>query len=388
LAAHWTLDPTVSFLNHGSFGACPRAVLDRQAALRAELEREPVRFLARELEGLLDSARAELAAFLGSDPADLVFVPNATTGVNAVLRSLSFAPGDELLVTNHAYNACANAFVYAASRAGARVVRAHIPFPIASPAEVIAAVDAAITPRTRLALLEHVTSPTALIFPIARLVEMLAARGIDTLVDGAHAPGMLPVDIRALGAAYYTGNCHKWLCAPKGAGFLHVRRDRQAEIHPVVISHGANAPADCRSRFHLEFDWTGTGDPTPYLCVPEAIRHLSSLVPGGWPAIMAHNHALALAGRAELCRALGIPAPCPETMLGTMATVPLPGDGPVDRTLPDPLQVALFEQHGIEVPISPWPAPPKRVLRISAHLHNGAEEYVELATALGELLGR
>ncbi|HWN81829.1 MAG TPA: aminotransferase class V-fold PLP-dependent enzyme, partial [Candidatus Udaeobacter sp.] len=228
----------------------------------------------------------------------------------------------------------------------------------------------------------------ALLFPIARLVDMLARRGVDTLVDGAHALGMVPLDLRALGAAYYTANCHKWLCAPKGAAFLHVRRDRQSDIRPLVISHGANAPLNGRSRFHIEFDWTGTGDPTPYLCVPEAIRHVGSLMPGGWPAIMARNHALALEGRAALTRALGIPAPCPDSMLGSMATVPLPGDGPADRTLPDPLHVALFDQYRIDVPITLWPAPPRRTLRISAHLHNRAEEYLALAAALTQLLGR
>jgi isopenicillin-N epimerase len=324
-----------------------------------------------------------LAAFVGAEPSDLAFVPNATTGVNAVVRSLRFEPGDEILVTNHAYNACANAIGFAAERAGARMVRASIPFPLASPDQVVAAVESAVTERTKLALLEHVTSPTALLFPIARLVETLARRGVDTLVDGAHALGMVPLDLNGLGAAYYTANCHKWLCAPKGAAFLHVRRDKQSAIRPIVISHGANAPANGRSRFHLEFDWTGTGDPTPYLCVPEAIRHVGSLMPGGWPAIMARNHELAVAGRAELCAALAIPAPCPEAMLGTMATIPLPGDGATDRTLPDPLQVALFEQHAIEVPITLWPAPPRRTLRISAHLYNQPEEYAALATALG-----
>jgi isopenicillin-N epimerase len=215
---------------------------------------------------------------------------------------------------------------------------------------------------------------------------MLARHGVDTLVDGAHALGMVPLDLRALGAAYYTANCHKWLCAPKGAAFLHVRRDKQAAIRPLVISHGANAPLNGRSRYQIEFDWTGTGDPTPYLCVPEAIRVVGSLIPGGWPAIMARNHALAVAGRAALCSALAMPAPCPETMLGTMATISLPGDGPADRTLLDPLQVALFEQHGIEVPISLWPAPPRRTLRISAHLYNQPEEYAELAAVLAKLL--
>jgi isopenicillin-N epimerase len=387
-ARYWTLDPAVHFLNHGSFGACPRAVLERQAELRLEIEQEPVRFLARELESRLDRARETLSAFVGAEPADLAFVPNATTAVNAVVRSLRFAPGDEVLITNHAYNACANACRFAAERAGAEVVRVEIPFPIVSAADVVSAVEAAISPRTRLALIEHVTSPTALVFPIEALVVLLAQRGVDTLVDGAHAPGMVPLDLNALGAAYYTGNCHKWLCAPKGAAFLHVRRDRQREIRPLTISHGANAPDDTRSRFHLEFDWTGTGDPTPYLCVPEAIRHVGSLVDGGWPAVMQKNHALALSARAELCHLLEIPLPSPDTMIGTMASVPLPSaaHGGAPRQALDPLQTALFDRYAIEIPIYPWP--PGRILRLSSHVYNQPADYTALAGALRALLGR
>ena len=383
-AALWPLDSAVTFLNHGSYGACPTEILRHQAALRAELEAEPVRFLGRELEGRLDAARAALGAFVGADPDDLAFIANATGGVNAVVRSLSLAAGDEILTTDHAYAACRNTLDYVAGRAGARVVVATIPFPVASPQQVVDAVLARATPRTRLALVDHVTSPTGLILPIARLVAELAARGVETLVDGAHAPGMVPLDLRGLGAAYYSANCHKWLCTPKGSAFLWVRRDRQADVHPLTISHGAKGERAGRTRFRLEFDWTGTQDPTAWLTVPMAIDYLAGLVPGGWAALMARNRALALEARRLLRAAVGTPAACPEEMIGSLASVILP-DSVTTETgwrVPEPLQARLFDGHAIEVPIMRWPAPPRRLIRISAQLYNRGEQYARLADAL------
>ena len=389
IPALWALDPRVTFLNHGSFGARLNTVLEAQQRLRERVERQPLRFFIRDLEPLLEAARAELAQFVDVDPQDLVFVPNATAGVNTVLRSLTFEPGDELLTTDHEYNACRNALDAAAARTGARVVVAPIPLPLTSPDDVVNAVVARAGARTRLALLDHVTSQTGMVLPIARLVAALNERGIDTLVDGAHAPGMLPLSLRAIGAAYYTGNCHKWICAPISAALLHVRRDRQALIRPLSISHGANSPRTDRSRFLLEFAWTGTGDPTSYLCVPEAIRAMGALLPGGWPALMADNHQKALDGRATLCAALGVAPPCPDEMVGSLAIVALPDSRSSHALSPlhtDPLQDALLERFGIEVPIVPWPAWPKRLVRISAQIYNNREQYASLAAALLELL--
>jgi isopenicillin-N epimerase len=383
---HWTLDPAITFLNHGSFGATPRVVLDTQTALRAQLEREPVRFFVRELEPLLDEARRTVAAFLGADAEGLAFVPNATAGVNAVLRSLDLDKLDELLVTNHEYNACRNTLDYVAGLAGAKVVVADVPFPIDSPDIVIERVLEKVTDRTRLLLIDHITSQTALILPVERLVQQLASRGVDTLVDGAHAAGFLPLDLRAIGAAYYTGNLHKWVCAPKGAAFLYVRENRRRSIHPIAISHGANAARTDRSRFQLEFDWTGTFDPTAWLSVPAALEFMESH--GGWTDVMRRNNALALVARDLLCDALGIAPPAPDAMLGAMAAIPLP-DGTQD-TAPslygDPLQDTLLYDYSIEVPLVPWPHPPKRVLRISAQLYNELGDYEKLAAALRALL--
>jgi isopenicillin-N epimerase len=387
LAALWPLDRRIAFLNHGSFGACPTEVLRHQAALRAELEAEPVRFLSREIDDRLAVARGALGAFLGADADDLAFVTNATSGVNAVVRSLAFAAGDELLTTDHAYGACRNTLDFVAARTGARVVVATLPFPVGSPDEIVDVVMARVTPRTRLALLDHVTSPTALILPIERLSAELGRRGVDVLVDGAHAPGMVPLNLATLGVAYYSGNCHKWLCAPKGSAFLWVRPDRQAAVHPLTISHGATAVRPERTRFRLEFDWTGTSDPTAWLTVPRALEYVGGLQPGGWPALMARNRALALEARDLLCAAAGTAPPCPDSMLGSLASVRLPdGSAPVAWRRPDPLQARLFDGWGIEVPVMTWPAAPRRLIRVSAQLYNRREQYARLAEALGKEL--
>lgn len=383
-AEHWSLDPQVTFLNHGSFGACPRVVRDAQRQLHERLERQPVQFLGRDIEPLLDAAREVLAAFVGADSAGLVFVSNATSGVNTVLRSIDLEPGDELLTTDHAYPACRNTLDAVAQERGASVVVASVPFPIDSPAHVVTALLSAVTPRTRLALVDHVTSPTALVWPVEEIVPALAARGVPTLVDGAHAPGMIPLDLTAIGADYYTANCHKWLCTPRGAAFLHVRADRRATVHPLVTSRGATSPRADRSRLHLEFDWTGTRDPTAWMVVPAAIDFLGTLLPGGWQALQRHNRSLVLAGRDLLCEALGVPPPCPDSMLGSMASVPLPpGDGSdAGPGFGDRLQRRLLEEHRIEVPVFPWPSPPARLLRISAQLYNERVQYERLALAL------
>jgi isopenicillin-N epimerase len=391
----WPLDPGVDFLNHGSFGAAPTAVLEAQATIRQRMEREPVAFFARDLEGLLDEARAALGAFVGADPDDLAFVDNATTAVNAVLRWLPLTAGDELLVTDHEYNACRNALDAAAIAAGAHVVTVALPFPSAGPEDVVARVLAAVTPRTRLAVLDHVTSATALVLPIEDLVAELTARGVETLVDGAHAPGMLDVHVERLGAAWYAGNLHKWVCAPKGAAFIHVRRDRQARFHPLVVSHGANSPRTDRSRFRLESDWTGTRDPSAWLAVPAAIELIGSLLPGGWPAVRLRNRDLALRGRDLLCTALATTAPAADAMIGSMASVPLPTEEAAGRVqgvelYGDPVHDGLLAR-GIQVAVTPWPARPdggpwRRLVRISAALHNDLDQYQRLASALLEVL--
>lgn len=372
----FTLDPSITFLNHGSFGACPRVVQQRQAELRAQLEAEPVRFMVRELEPLLDAARERLAAFVGARASDLVFVPNATTGVNAVLRSLRVEPGDELVTTNHGYNACTNALRFVAERAGAKVVIAQVPFPLEHDEQAIEAVLSAVTPKTKLVLLDQVTSPTALVLPIAALTRTLEDRGVRVLVDAAHAPGMVPLDLEATGASYTTGNLHKWVCAPKGAAFLHVRADRQPEVRPAVISHGANSPRVDRSRFQLEFDWTGTGDPSPFLCVPTALDAMAAMHPGGWPGLMQANREAATKAGALLAGAFpsfhGARTRPGASMVSV--EVPIAADGLQDR---------LFFEHRIEVPVIPFAG--KTLVRVSMQVHTSLDDVAKLARVLPRL---
>ncbi|BAY92167.1 MULTISPECIES: aminotransferase class V-fold PLP-dependent enzyme [unclassified Tolypothrix] len=381
----WTLDPEITFLNHGSFGACPKAVLEVQQKLRSQLEQEPINFFGRAWEPLIDNARSKLADFVGADSEDVVFVNNATTGVNAVLRSLTFTAEDEILTTNHEYNACRNALDFIASRTGVRIVIAKIPFPIESPQQVIAAVMERVSPKTKLALIDHVTSQTGLIFPIQQLIKELQQQGVDTLIDGAHAPGMIALNLREIGAAYYTGNCHKWLCAPKGAAFLYVQPDKQSEIRPLTISHGANSPRTDKSRFQLEFDWTGTDDPTAYMCVPEAIAFMGSLLPGGWDELRQQNHQLVLEARQLLCQSLGVLPPCPESMIGSMAVIPMPNA--LENRHFMSVHDDLFDKFGIQVQVVPWQESPRLLLRISAQIYNKLEQYAYLAKALSQLAG-
>ncbi len=377
----WLLDSNICFLNHGSYGATPTEVLQYQQAMRERMEKQPLQFLGRDLEGLLDEARGCLADFVGVDRDDLVFVPNATVAVNSVLRSLVFETGDEILLTDHIYNACGNAVNYLVDRYGVKVVRVKVPFPLKSSAEIIGAILEKVSSKTKLALLDHVTSATALIFPIEELVRRLKDLGVDTLVDGAHAPGFLPLDVGKIGAAYYTGNCHKWLCAAKGAAFLYVSKEKQDLIRPLSISHGANSPRIDRSRFQLEFSWTGTDDPTAYLSVPKAIEFINSLYEGGFLELVQRNRALALTGRKIICEALDIPSPCPESLIGAMASIPL---GKIGLSAQE-LNLKLWQEYNIEVPIVPW-YDGEVFVRISAQYYNYAGQYRYLAECLSKVI--
>ncbi|MGN6651072.1 aminotransferase class V-fold PLP-dependent enzyme [Trinickia sp.] len=377
------LDENITCLNHGMLGACPIDVLDRQTEWRTRIERLPSAFILRELPARFDDARQALAGFIGADPANLVLLPNVTTALSAVLRSWSFDPGDEILTTDHAYLSCRNLLDFVARRTGARIVVARIQTPVSHSDAIVDAVLDRVTARTRLAVLDHVTSPTAIVFPIATLVDRLNDFGVDTLVDGAHAPGMLPLDVEAIGAAYYAGNCHKWLCSPRGAGFLHVRRDRADGLHPPVISRGYGVSSTDRPRLHLEFDWLGTADPTPLICIPDAIRFLRERLPGGFPALFARNRELAIDAAGVLERALPLVRLAPDAMVGSMVAFQLPevfasGSGDAAASL----QQRLYEVHGIDVSVASWPDARRLALRISAQIYNSIDDFRRLGTVL------
>lgn len=375
-AHHWTLDPELTYLNHGSFGACPRVVLEAQSELRSRLERSPVQFMLNAFEGHFARAVEALGALVGADPMDLAFVPNATTAVNTVLRSLPLAAGDEIVVTNHGYAACKNAVDFVASRRGAHVVAVKLPFRGVTRDLVYEAVVGAVTDRTRFVLIDHFTSPTGLRLPVERIVEHLNARNVTCMVDGAHGVGLVDLDLDALGAAYYTSNCHKWLCTPKGAAFLHVRSDAQEALRPLVIGHNATTPRTDRPRFQLEHAWTGTHDPTAFMVIPEAIAFLESLVAGGLPGLMARNRELALAVRNMGCEAFELTPPAPDDMIASMVAFDLPAENPFA------LARELFEA-GFEVPVSPWPGPTQSVLRLSVHAYNAVAQYEQLFSYWG-----
>ena len=384
LSRHWALDPDVVFLNHGSFGATPKVVQDFRQEVLQRMDRNPMQFFLHEFYAIFAEARAAVSAFVGADPEGVVFGVNTTTVVGGVLRSISFKPGDEILILDHAYGACRNAAQYVCDQTGATLAVATLPFPVEDPQDVTEAVLAAVTDRTVLALVDHITSPTALVLPIEDIVRELNARGVDSLVDGAHALGMTRLELDQLGATYYVGNLHKWVSAPKTLAFMSVRADRRSTVRPAVISHGATGSTEGMSRLHLEFDWQGTADLSAVASIGFTLQEMAAMMPGGWDEIYRRNHALAIAGATAVRERLGTLPMAPDSMFGSMAIVELPGglpDPPKWPNLPG-LQTVLNEKYRIPIPVIAWPASNTRLIRLSAHLYNSVEQYEYLADAL------
>ena len=391
-ARHWKLDPETVFLNHGSYGATPLPTIQAQQRFRDRMEFEPVKFFMIDVEPMLDSSRRAVADFVNCDIEGLAFLPNVTQAVATVIDNLELNPGDEVLVNDHEYSACISTFTKSARQSGATVVKAELPFPTSSADAIHDAIMSRVTDKTRIALLSHITSPTALVFPAKRLTESLRARGIEVLLDGAHAPGQIPLDVTDINAHYYTANLHKWPSCPKGAAFLWVHPERRQGFEPLALSARAHLDRKDRDRFRCLFDYIGTDDYTCFLAVPEALEFMASLE-GSWKALIARNHSLALQGRRLLCEALNCEPATPDDLVGTMATVVVPGVGlPSGGTAPggyeDPLQDRLVNNHHIQVPVWSLPSQGRRLLRISCQAYNSIEQYEYLASALEQELAR
>ena len=381
MLAHWPLDPAILYLNHGTVGVVPRRVQAAQDAIRAEIERQPAKFLVRELADVgefvlsapprMRTAAAAVAGFVGARADDLAFVDNATTGCNAVMRSFDFEAGDEILITDQSYGAITNLANYVASATGAVLRTVELPYPGTSASAVVAAIEAAITSRTRMLVVDHVVSGSSLILPIAAIGAVCRARGVATLVDGAHAPGMIPLDLPSLGVDYYVGNLHKWALTGRPLAILWAAPERQATLHPTVISWGYMLGMSS------EFDMLGTRDPSAALSAPTALEFMDEL---GVGAMREWNHRLACGAAQLLAGHWGTEIPAPESMYGSMVTIPLPERFGTTREASSKLKDALLFQDGIEAQVLAFKG---RVwVRLAAQVYNEPADFERLRDAI------
>lgn len=382
LRDEFLLDPDITFLNHGSFGACPRPVFEVYQSWQRELERQPVEFLSRRIRDLLAEARQPLSALIHCAPTDLVYMPNATTAINAVARSLaralSLGPGDEILTTDHEYGAAARVWRFITRHSGARLIEYPLPTPLTTPEAAAATLWAGVTDRTKVMFLSHITSPTALVLPVAEICRRARAAGIVTVIDGAHALGQIELDMQALGADFYMSNAHKWLLAPKGCAFLYARPDCQQLLDPLVVSWGWESENPGPSTFTDYFEWTGTFDPAAYLSVPAAIRFQQE---HRWSDVRTACRVLLTGLRRRILDLTGLPPLCPEGLGWTeqMLSLPLPAAW----GKPARVQSRLWNDFRIEVPVLAWSG--QTLIRISIQAYNGPGDGERLVAALADL---
>ena len=380
LKRHFLLDPTVTFLNHGSFGATPKPVFAAYQDWQRRLERQPVLFLGREIDGLLRQSRQVLGEYLDAAADDLVYIPNATHGVNIVARSLALQPGDEILTTDHEYGACDYTWEFVCKKTGAAYIHQSIPLPVRSEDEIIEQFWQGVTPRTRVIYLSHITSPTALRLPVERICQRARRAGILTLVDGAHAPGQISLNMAAIGADFYTGNCHKWLLSPKGAAFLYARREVQPLVEPLIVSWGYHATAETTSgsQFIDYLQWTGTRDPAAALSVPSAIQFMRD---HNWDKVRRECHALLRQAVERICALTDMHPlyPLDSDFYSQMAIAPLPLSADLTS-----LKSRLYDEYQVEVPLIQWQD--RKFVRISIQGYNTPSDVDALLEALGELL--
>ena len=360
-------------------------MLKKQGEYRQKIEKDPVKFFERDYIGYWKESILTLSKFINADPEGLVFVTNATQGVNTVLKNLDLKRGDKIIVTDHTYQACRNTVDFVTKSAGAETVVVEIPFNVKSEKEIIDLILNSVCERTVLALIDTVTSPTGMKMPFEEIINKLEKENVDVLLDAAHGAGLIELDLKKMNAAYVAGNCHKWLCTPKGSAFLHIRGDKKKDMRPLSISHGASFEGNAQDKFEFEFSWPGTYDPTSWMCIPKSIQHMEEMVDNGWNEIIRRNRKLAIKGRRILCDELGIKVPFPDEMVTAIASIELP-----DKEIPpfsiqgDPLHNKLLDEYAIQVPIFPWEAHNTRYIRISSQLYNHIDEYEYLAKALNE----
>ena len=377
------LDPNITFLNHGSFGACPEPVFREYQRWQRELERQPVEFLSRRATSLMAEARAKLAAYVGADAVEIIYYPNPTHGINMVARSLALQPGDEILTTDHEYGAVNRTWHALCKKAGAKLVYRVIPLPVTTAEEFVSHFWAGVNERTKVISLSHLTSPTALIFPVQEICKRARARGILTLIDGAHVPGHLPLNLHDLGCDFYTGACHKWLSAPKGTAFLYAQHHVQSWLEPLVVSWGWGdqelPPMMDRgeTQFIRNHEWQGTRDITAFLTVPTAIEFQQQ---HGWDDVRTRCHALAAETRRRINAITGLESICPDSRewFGQMATIRLP---PMDLAR---LKTRLYAEYKIEVLLIDWNH--QHFIRVSYQGYNTEEDMEKLIGALQQAL--
>jgi isopenicillin-N epimerase len=382
------IEPGLTMLNHGSYGICPEFIHERQSELRRLMDADPVKFFLHHLEELADRARVALGRFINADPADLALVQNATFAVATCLHAIDWKPGDQVLVTDHEYTATLNELDRLTRTRGIEVVHAKIPLPATGPDHIYETVASKITDRTRLVIMSHIASASALILPVERLVAICRDQGIETLIDGAHAPGQIELDLKKLRPTYYAASCHKWLCSPKGAAFFYADKEVQDRVQPLALSCRVHEKRADRAAFLCDFDYVGTADYTAALVIPDCIEHLGTQLPSGWPELRAHNHAMVLEGARVIRERCGLPETYPaeyaDQMTGCMYSLLLPPNPDPSRPTryADALHDRITDRHHIQVPI--WTLEPAnaRVCRISAQIHNEAGQYERLAEAL------
>ena len=377
LAQDFLLRPDMTFLNHGSFGACPRPVFERYQAWQRELEAQPVEFLLRRLTGLLADARAQLAAYVGTSAENVVFVPNATKGTNIVVRSLDLQPGDEVLGTNHEYGAAERTWRFVCAKRGAKYVSQPISLPVDDPEAAVEEFWQGVTERTRVIFVSHITSPTALTLPVAQICQRAKEAGILTVIDGAHVPGQLDLALDELGADFYTGNCHKWLCAPKGSAFLYASPERQALLEPLVVSWGWESRNPSGSPFIDYLEWVGTNDPAAYLTVPAAIEYQTK---HNWAEVRRACHQFGVQLRDDIQAIAGLPhiMPADDRWWMQLVAVPIATDDP------ELLKHRLWDEYRVEVPIITWED--RTFVRVSLQAYNSVDDGQRLVEALKQLL--